>query len=98
MGGARTAIFNWLLARKEDAVLVLRIEDTDRNRSSEEHTKAILDGLSWLGVDWDEGPFFQSEGVDRHRAAAVRLLDEGKAYRDFSDPEEVRARMKLVAA
>lgn len=90
VGGARTAIFNWLLARKEGGVLVLRIEDTDRDRSSAEHTQAILDGLSWLGVDWDEGPFFQSEGVDRHRAAALRLLEEGKAYRDFSDPEEVR--------
>ena len=90
VGGARTAIFNWLLARKEGGVLVLRIEDTDRDRSSDEHTRAILDGLSWLGVDWDEGPFFQSEGVDRHRAAALRLLEEGKAYRDFSDPDEVR--------
>ena len=90
VGGARTAIFNWLLARKEGGVFVLRVEDTDRDRSSDEHTQAILDGLTWLGLDWDEGPFFQSEGVERHRAAALRLLEEGKAYRDFSDPEEVR--------
>ncbi len=91
VGGARTAVFNWLLARKEGGVFVLRIEDTDRERSSEEHTRAILDGLTWLGIDWDEGPYFQSEGVERHRAAALRLLEEGKAYRDFADPSAVRA-------
>ncbi|MDX1646810.1 MAG: glutamate--tRNA ligase [Longimicrobiales bacterium] len=90
VGGARTAIFNWLLARKTGGAFVLRIEDTDRERSSEAHTRAILDGLSWLGLDWDEGPHFQSEGVERHAAAAWRLLEEGKAYRDFSDPEVVR--------
>jgi glutamyl-tRNA synthetase len=90
VGGARTAIFNWLLARKEKAVFILRIEDTDRERSSEAHTKAILDGMAWLGLDWDEGPYFQSEGAQRHAAAARRLLAEGKAYRDFSDPDEVR--------
>ena len=90
VGGARTAIFNWLLARREGGVFVLRIEDTDRARSSEEHTRAILDGLGWLGLDWDEGPVFQSEGVDRHRSDALRLLEEGKAYRDFADPDEVR--------
>ncbi|MDA0329049.1 MAG: glutamate--tRNA ligase [Gemmatimonadetes bacterium] len=91
VGGARTAIFNWLLAKKEGAVFVLRIEDTDRERSSDEHTRAILDGMSWLGLDWDEGPIFQSEGIERHKRDALRLLDEGKAYRDFSDPDQVRA-------
>ena len=91
VGGARTALFNWFIARKEGGVFVLRIEDTDRARSSDEHTQAILDGMGWLGIDWDEGPFFQSDGVERHRTAAIRLLDEGKAYRDFSDPEQVRA-------
>ena len=94
VGGARTAIFNWLMARRAGGVFVLRIEDTDRARSSDEHTKAILDGMSWLGIDWDEGPTFQSEGVARHRADALRLLEEGKAYRDFSDPEEVREEAK----
>jgi len=94
VGGARTAIFNWLLARKEGGVFVLRIEDTDRDRSSEAHTRAILDGLGWLGLDWDEGPHFQSQGVERHRRAALRLLEEGKAYRDFSDPEAVREEAK----
>ncbi|MEM7415556.1 MAG: glutamate--tRNA ligase [Gemmatimonadota bacterium] len=91
VGGARTAVFNWLLAQSEGGVFVLRIEDTDRARSSDEHTKVILDGLGWLGVTWDEGPFFQSEGVDRHRADAMRLLAEGKAYMDFSDSDEVRS-------
>ena len=88
VGGARTALFNWLLARKEGGVFVLRIEDTDRERSSDEHTRAILDGLGWLGVSWDEGPFFQSEGLERHKADALALLDSGQAYRDFSSPEE----------
>lgn len=91
VGGARTALFNWLLARREGGTFVLRIEDTDRERSSEAHTRAILDGLEWLGLDWDEGPFFQSDGVERHRAEARRLLAEGKAYRDFTDPDELRA-------
>lgn len=91
VGGARTALFNWLLARKHGGVFVLRVEDTDRERSKDEHTQAILDGLSWLGIDWDEGPYFQSQGVERHRQAAYRLLAEGKAYRDFADPAAVRA-------
>jgi glutamyl-tRNA synthetase len=95
VGGARTAIFNWLLARKEGGVFVLRIEDTDRERSKDEHTQRILDGLGWLGIDWDEGPLFQSEGADRHRADALRLLEEGKAYRDFSDPAAVRAEAEV---
>jgi glutamyl-tRNA synthetase len=91
VGGARTALFNWLLARKHGGALVLRIEDTDRDRSSEAHVQAILDGLAWLGLDWDEGPLFQSAGVERHRAEALRLLDEGKAYRDFTEPAALRA-------
>ncbi len=96
VGGARTALFNWLLAQKSGGTLVLRIEDTDRARSSEEHTRAILDGMRWLGLDWDEGPYFQSDGVERHRAQARQLLAEGKAYRDFSDPEELRAAAKAA--
>ncbi|MBW3534105.1 MAG: glutamate--tRNA ligase [Gemmatimonadetes bacterium] len=90
VGGARTALFNWLLARGWSGTLVLRIEDTDRERSSAEHTRAILDGLGWLGIDWDEGPLYQSDGLERHRADALRLLDEGKAYRDFTTPELLR--------
>ncbi len=89
VGGARTALFNWLLARREGGTFVLRIEDTDRERSSPAMVEAILEGMAWLGLDWDEGPWHQAEGVGRHRADALRLLDEGKAYRDFTRPEEL---------
>jgi glutamyl-tRNA synthetase len=87
VGLVRTALFNWLLARKHGGAFVLRIEDTDRQRSKPEHTEAILTGLSWIGLDWDEGPIFQSDGLERHRADAFRLLAEGKAYRDFTTAE-----------
>ncbi|MGD2067870.1 MAG: glutamate--tRNA ligase [Gemmatimonadota bacterium] len=91
VGGARTALFNWLLARKRGGTFVLRIEDTDRERSSEEHTEAILEGMEWLGLDVDEGPLFQGGRVEEHRRDALRLLGEGKAYRDFTDPATLRA-------
>jgi glutamyl-tRNA synthetase len=83
VGGARTALFNWLFARHSGGTHVLRIEDTDRERSTEEHTRVILDGLTWLGISWDEGPYFQGEYADRHQADAERLLAQGKAYRCF---------------
>ncbi len=98
VGGARTALFNWLYARRHGGVLVLRIEDTDRQRSSEEMVQAILDGLSWLGIDHDEGPFFQSEARERHTADARRLLDEGKAYRCFCTPDELKRHREELAA
>jgi len=91
VGGARTALFNWLYARHTGGAFVLRIEDTDRERSTEEHTRVILDGLGWLGIAWDEGPFFQGEYGPRHRADAERLLAEGKAYRCFCTREELDA-------
>jgi glutamyl-tRNA synthetase len=88
IGGARTALFNWLLARRHGGMFVLRIEDTDIERSSPEMVEGILDGMRWLGLDWDEGPhiggpyapYFQSERLDRHRAMANRLVDDGGAY------------------
>ena len=82
MGGARTALFNWLYARRagEGARFLLRIEDTDKARSTDEHTQVILDGLKWLGLDWDEPPIFQGARVERHREVADRLLAAGKAY------------------
>ncbi len=89
VGGARTALFNWLLARREGGEFVLRIEDTDRARSTPEMVEAIVDGMRWLGLDWDEGPFFQGEGIERHRQEALRLLAGGLAYRDFTTPEEL---------
>jgi glutamyl-tRNA synthetase len=82
VGGARTALFNWLYARHEGGKFLLRIEDTDRERSSEEHTRVILDGLTWLGLDWDEPPVFQGARLARHQEVAERLLAEGKAYGD----------------
>ena len=84
-------MFNWLVARKEGGSFVLRIEDTDRERSSEEMVSGILRDLEWLGLEWDEGPTFQSEGVRRHRADAEELLDRGLAYRDFTSAEELAA-------
>jgi glutamyl-tRNA synthetase len=92
VGGARTALFNWLVARREGGVFVLRIEDTDRERSSDEMTAAILDGMSWLGLAWDEGPVHQADGIDRHRADALRMLEKDDAYRCFCTPEELQAR------
>jgi glutamyl-tRNA synthetase len=88
LGGARTALFNWLFARKHGGVFILRIEDTDIQRSSEEMVQGILDGMHWLGLDPDEGPFFQSSFLEQHRAAARRLVEEGKAYYDFTPKEQ----------
>jgi glutamyl-tRNA synthetase len=97
VGGARTALFNWLFAKKTGGSFILRIEDTDQERSSEAHTKVILDGLSWLGLHWDEGPLFQGEAIERHRTDAERLLAEGKAYRCFCTKEELEAQRKATA-
>jgi glutamyl-tRNA synthetase len=87
VGGARTALLNWLLVRKarrrgEEATFVLRVEDTDKQRSTDQFTRVILDGMTWLGLSWDEGPFFQADGLARHQADADRLVAEGKAYLD----------------
>ncbi len=91
IGGARTALFNWLFARHNGGVFVLRIEDTDLERSTDDMVTAITESMEWLGLDWDEGPFFQSERIGEHRTAALRLLDEGKAYRCFCDPAALEA-------
>ncbi len=82
VGGARTALFNWLYARHEGGKFLLRIEDTDKERSSDAHTQVVLEGLKWLGLDWDEELVFQGPRVPRHREVADRLLAEGKAYQD----------------
>jgi glutamyl-tRNA synthetase len=98
VGGARTALFNWLFARKTGGTFVLRIEDTDRERSTDSHTQVILDGLTWLGVMWDEGPLFQGAELPRHQADANQLLTEGKAYRCFCTREELEAQRAAAAA
>jgi len=91
IGGARTALFNWLMARHDGGTLVLRIEDTDRERSTPENVEQILDALRWLELDWDEGPVFQTAHEERHRAVLQQLLDEGRAYRSTATAEDVRA-------
>jgi len=88
IGAARSALFNWLYARKTGGKFLLRIEDTDLQRSTEESTRSIIEGLEWLGLDYDEDLVFQSANAPQHRAAALRLLEEGKAYRDFSPKGE----------
>jgi glutamyl-tRNA synthetase len=92
VGGARTALFNWLIARKLGGVFVLRIEDTDRERSTDASTRTILDGMTWLGLHWDEGPVHQADGLPRHQADARSLLEAGRAYRCFCTPEELAAK------
>ncbi|MGD8868601.1 MAG: glutamate--tRNA ligase [Gemmatimonadales bacterium] len=89
VGGARTALFNWLFARHEGGAFVLRIEDTDRERSRPELTDGILDGLMWLGLDWDEGPYHQVDDLERHAADVQRLLQRGAAYHCFCSPERL---------
>jgi glutamyl-tRNA synthetase len=91
IGGARTALYNWLAARHEGGKLVLRIEDTDRERSTAENVEQILDALRWLELDWDEGPVSQAERADRHEAALTRLLESGAAYRDAATAKDVEA-------
>jgi glutamyl-tRNA synthetase len=91
IGGARTALYNWLYARGRDGQMVLRIEDTDRERSTPENVEQILDALRWLELDWDEGPISQYERADRHREALEQLLEAGVAYRDSATAEDVAA-------
>ncbi len=86
VGGARTAIYNWLLARKNKGIFVLRIEDTDKERSSQEFLEDIIDSLRWLGLDWDEGPYFQSKRMNRYGEIARKLFEEGHAYPCFCPP------------
>lgn len=89
IGGARTALFCWLAARATGGQFVLRIEDTDRERSTAESVQAILDGMAWLGLDADEGPYFQSERMDRYREMVERLLESGQAYRCYCSKERL---------
>ncbi|MGQ9646467.1 MAG: glutamate--tRNA ligase [Thermodesulfobacteriota bacterium] len=96
IGGARTALFNWLLARHEKGVFVLRIEDTDAARSTQESIQVILDAMTWLGMDWDEGPFYQTQRIHLYREAAEKLLRQGRAYRCYCTPEELDAKREAA--
>src|SRR6266436_2006271 len=89
IGGGRTALFNWLYARRHGGKMLLRIEDTDRERSTEPAIAAILDGLSWLGLDWDGDTVHQYSRVARHRELAEQLLASGHAYRCYASPDEL---------
>ncbi|MHB1936112.1 MAG: glutamate--tRNA ligase [Acidobacteriaceae bacterium] len=97
VGGARTALFSWLFARHNGGTFVLRIEDTDFERSSADMVTGILDGLRWLGMDWDEGPFYQSRRLDLYAQTAARLLENGHAYRCFCSREELESRRASAA-
>jgi glutamyl-tRNA synthetase len=98
VGGARTALFNWLYARKYGGEFLLRIEDTDKARSTDESTRAIFDGLEWLGLNWDEQVVYQGANLARHQADAKRLLEIGAAYRCFCTPAELDERRREAEA
>lgn len=98
IGGARTALFSWAYARKHGGVFVLRIEDTDVVRSTPEAVQAILDGMSWLGLQWDEGPFYQMQRMDRYKEVIQQLLDSGKAYYCYTSPEELEKMREMQMA
>ena len=98
IGGARTAIYNWLYAKKHNGKLILRIEDTDAERSTQESIQGILDGLTWLGITWDEGPYFQSEFDQEHNDTAQKLLETDHAYKCFCTKEELDAKREAAAA
>src|SRR5207244_10718368 len=91
IGGARTALYNWLLARGQGGTLALRIEDTDRERSTPENVEQILDALRWLQIDWDEGHVFQSQRAERHGEVLAQLLEARAAYRSTATPDDGKA-------
>lgn len=105
IGGARTALYNWLFAKANKGTFILRIEDTDRTRSTEEAVKAILDGMEWLGLSWDEGPdvggdfgpYFQTQRLNIYKEWVQRLLDSNKAYYCFCTPEELTEQRRIAA-
>lgn len=98
IGGARTALYNWLYAKQTGGKLILRIEDTDAERSTEESIQGIVDSLEWLGIDFDEGPYFQTEFAEDHTKAAQKLLDQGSAYKCFCSKETLDAKREAALA
>ncbi len=91
LGGARTALFSWAFARRHQGTFVLRVEDTDLERSTPENTQVILDAMDWLGLDYDEGPFYQTQRMERYKAVLDQLLEEGKAYYCYASKEELES-------
>jgi len=98
IGGARTALFNWLFAHHSQGVFILRIEDTDRTRSTDEYIGSIMEGMKWLNLDWDEGPYRQTDRFDIYKQYAEKLVSEGKAYYCYCSPEELDKRRKQAMA
>ncbi|HEY7531209.1 MAG TPA: glutamate--tRNA ligase, partial [Nitrospiraceae bacterium] len=98
IGGVRTALFNWLYARQHKGVFILRIEDTDQSRSTDESIQAIIEGMRWVGLDWDEGPFRQTDRMELYRRRAMQLLESGHAYWCICKAEELEARRKEAEA
>lgn len=96
VGGARTALFNWLLARKQGGTFILRIEDTDVERSTKESVDAILQGMQWLGLEWDEGPYYQSDNFELYKEYVRKLQDEGKAYKCYCSADELERKRELA--
>ena len=91
IGSARTALYNWLFARRYGGRFVLRLEDTDRERSTQEAVDVILEGMAWLGLDYDEGPYYQTQRFDRYAEVTAKLVEEGKAYRCYCSRERLKA-------
>src|SRR4029077_16322661 len=98
IGGARTALFSWAYARKLGGKFILRIEDTDRERSTQTSTQAILDAMDWLELSYDEGPFYQMHRLDRYRDMAEQLIRDGKAYHCYASKEELDAMCEAQSA
>jgi glutamyl-tRNA synthetase len=98
IGGVRTALFNWLFARQQNGAFVLRIEDTDQSRSTDDSIQAIIEGMKWVGLDWDEGPFRQTERMDLYRSHALTLFEQGRAYWCVCKPDELETRRREAEA
>src|SRR6188508_1903391 len=89
VGGVRTALYSWLYARRMGGTFILRVEDTDRERSTDENTRVILEGMKWLGLEHDKGPYFQTQRFDRYKEVIARMLTDGTAYRCYCTKEEL---------
>ncbi|MGD9125376.1 MAG: glutamate--tRNA ligase, partial [Desulfarculaceae bacterium] len=98
LGGARTALFNWLFSRHHGGDFVLRLEDTDRERSRPEHVDSILKALEWLGLDWDEGPYYQTQRFERYQEVIAKMVEQGRAYWCHCTPEQVKQKREQALA